>query len=53
MKIDSKDFESMEQLANTINCEIKCGDFYFNGMCADKKEIFDFMSNQSICGVSE
>lgn len=51
-KISEELTESMDQLSDTLTCEIKCNDFSYSGLCIDKEEVFNFMINQSICGVS-
>ncbi len=49
-EIEDEISEAMEELSDTLTCEVKCGDFSFNGLCVDTEEIFNFMINQSVCG---
>jgi len=44
-KLSDEFQESSTQLLNGIHCEIDYKDFHYEGLCTDRKEIFDFIKD--------
>ena len=42
----AKDFnEGVDDMVDSVKCEIEYKEFYFEGLCTDKELIFDFLNN--------